>query len=81
MKLLKFSYFKNGKLKSKEIPKNNKKLPKTKRLRKKRLWAKCGDCNNWFKTYLQTSGTRNDGKKVCHSCLKERIRKARPDLF
>jgi ribosomal protein L34E len=78
---LKLSYFKNGKLKSVELPKKNNKLPKTKRLRKKKYWTKCGDCNVWFKTYTQTTGTRNDGKKVCHSCLKERIKKTRPDLF
>jgi hypothetical protein len=70
---LEFGYTENGKHKVRKIPRNNKVLPKTKRLRKKRLWLKCGDCNKWFTRYSQTHGTRNDGKKVCHVCLKKRL--------
>lgn len=72
---------KHGKFRFRELPVNNNKPPKTKRLRKKKRWAKCGDCNIWFKTYTQTSGTLSNGKEICHSCLRIRIRKARPDLF
>jgi hypothetical protein len=69
---LELSFFKNGKLVSLEIPKKNNYLPKTKRLRKKKLWLKCGDCGHWFKRYEKSHGIRNDGKKVCHDCLMNR---------
>ncbi|MED4399826.1 hypothetical protein [Metabacillus fastidiosus] len=78
---MKLNYFKNGKLISLKIPKNNNVLPKTKRLRKKKLWLHCADCGHWFRRYYKSYGTRNDGKKVCHSCLMSRYKKARPDLF
>lgn len=82
--MMKFHYLKNGKTLTKEIPKNNNKLPKTKRLRKKKMWLKCGDCTHWFKRYEKTHGIRVDGKKVCHTCLMSRIKQfkqSRPDLF
>lgn len=70
-----YYYHKNGKLKKVKLPKNNDKPPKTKRLRKKKFWAKCGDCGVWFKTYSQNYGHRNDGKKVCQDCLINRFKK------
>lgn len=78
---MRFGYIKNGKRVWSEIPKNNDTKPKTKRLRKKKFWLHCGDCKQWFTQYSQTYGNRTDGKNVCHACIRENIRKARPDLF
>jgi len=78
---MKFGFMKKGKRIWCEIPKNNNKKPKTKRLRKKKFWLYCGDCTQWFTRYSQTHGKREDGKSICHSCLRIRISKARPDLF
>ena len=76
-----FYHKKKGKWTREKIPKNNNKVPKTERLRKKKFWLKCGDCGVWFKRYTKTHGTRMDGKKICHSCLVARFKSVRPDLF
>jgi hypothetical protein len=78
---MKFGYVKNGKHITVEIPKKNDKKPNKKRLRKKKFWLHCGDCGKWFTFYSQTHGKRNDGKSICHNCIKNRIKAARPDLF
>lgn len=78
---MKFGYMKNGKRVYLKIPKNNIRKPRTKRLRKKKFWLHCGDCTQWFTRYSQTHGNREDGKSICHSCLKKRIESARPELF
>jgi hypothetical protein len=77
---MEFWYTVNGKTIKRRIPKNNKKVPKTKRLRKKKFWMFCIDCHTWFKRY-DGHGTTNDGGKVCRPCVIKRIKKVKPDLF
>jgi formylmethanofuran dehydrogenase subunit E len=74
---MQFGYLKNGKRKYYEIPKNKIKKPKKKRMRKKKFWLHCGDCGKWFTRYSQTNGKRNDGKSICHACIKVRITEGR----
>jgi hypothetical protein len=64
---------KNGKTIKCKIPKRNNKVPKKKRMRKKRFWFFCGDCNRWFKRYEATWATGTNGKKVCHPCIIKRL--------
>ncbi|AIW03202.1 hypothetical protein CPT_Mater45 [Bacillus phage Mater] len=71
--IMRYGYMKNGKRVWITLPKRNHTIPKSKRMRKKRLWALCGDCRHFFKTYEKSNGTRADGEKVCHSCLMIRV--------
>lgn len=72
---------KHGKYRFRNLPKHNNKPPKTKRMRKKKMWEKCFDCGEWFKTYTQTNGHLDNGRRICHNCVRVELRKSRPDLF
>lgn len=76
-----FSTIKKGKSIKSKIPKRNLTPPKKKRLRKKKFWLYCGDCNRWFTKYEHFSGFSYISKEnkitqyLCHSCDIKRFRK------
>lgn len=52
----------------------------TKKNKRKTKWNVCGECNVMFNAGNRLSLTRNDGKKVCETCLRNRVRKAITEL-
>lgn len=70
-----FHYQIKGKTVSRRIPLNNTKLPKTKRLRKKKFWFYCVDCKQWLKRNEVGRGTLKNGNFICTKCLAKYIKK------
>lgn len=50
-----------------------KQVPKTARLRKKKMWWYCGKCKNWFHRMAGTNGKLENGTRLCKTCLRKHV--------
>lgn len=50
-----------------------KQVPKTKRLRKKKMWYFCVECKQWFHRFKGNTAKLEGGGRLCKTCLRPRL--------